>query len=285
MQSKSISQNFMFEQGQKYGRRLSNNLQGPSTVSCILQLDLYVKNTAIHLIQRLAADRAIHDRYVAELDACLAFSKKNLLSKCIEVQSRENLQPILSGYPEMQIMNTNNLFFKDSLLNLVREDNTLIDRLFIDQHDKLIALFGLYLDRSDLKRLIPVLNLENIDKLLAVNAIEPENVKKIYNNLEVSQLCTYIENNSDDEVTIETLFELLDLGKIAQVFSKLPMQPFLDRMSLEKVLKLYFHYRNTGSISKMAEILQDYNQDKLYTLLNKFKKMKNGIDSLIESFQ
>ena len=56
-------------------------------------------------------------------------------------------------------------------------------------------------------------------------------------------------------------------------------------MSLDKVLKLYFHYRNTGNITKMAEILHDYNPDKVYNLLNKFKKMKNGIDSLIESFQ
>jgi hypothetical protein len=87
----------------------------------------------------------------------------------------------------------------------------------------MIALFGLYLNRSDLHKLIPVLNLSNIDKLLLVNANEPENVNKIYNNLEVSQLYTYIENKKEDEAIIETLFEHLEIEKIGQVFEKLAM--------------------------------------------------------------
>jgi CRISPR/Cas system-associated endonuclease Cas3-HD len=92
-------------------------MQGPSTVSCILQLNMNIHNTAIHSMHKLNQDREIHERYLSEVDTCLAFSKTNLLSKCIEVNSKDNLEQILTKYPEMLIMNTNDLFFNASLLN------------------------------------------------------------------------------------------------------------------------------------------------------------------------
>lgn len=81
------------------------------------------------------------------------------------------------------------------------------------------------------------------------------------------------------------IFESLDECRIAAVFEQLEMHDYLDNLHLEKVIKLYFYYRSTGNIQKMALMLQEYKQEKMHLLMNRFKKMKHGLDSLIEGFQ
>ena len=98
---------------------------------------------------------------------------------------------------------------------------------------------------------MPVLNYDNIDKLLVAVNSKPEKIKKIYNNLTVKQICDFIELKKDDELTTN-IFEYLEVKKLADVFEVLEMQNYLERLNIEKVMKLYFHYREAGNIKKMA---------------------------------
>lgn len=193
-QSQAAAPSGFIEACQRDGSRpRMSNMQGPSIVSSILQLDLNVQNTAIHSIHKLAVDGEIYGRFLNELDVCLAFSKTNVISKCVEVNSKENLEQILQSHPDMMIMNTSDLFFQNTLLSQLKDDNSLIDRLHIDQTDKLTVLFHCYLERTELHRLMPALNNDNVDILLAAQHDNEDVVKKIYCNLSVQQVCDYIE--------------------------------------------------------------------------------------------
>lgn len=79
---------------------------------------------------------------------CLAFSKTNVITKCIEFNSRDNLEHILTRHPNIKILNSQDLFFKDVLLSQIKEDNSLINRLNIDHEDNLLVFFNLYKERG-----------------------------------------------------------------------------------------------------------------------------------------
>ena len=100
-----------------------------------------------------------------QLDFILSFKKTNFASHMAFEGDLVRTKYALKINPDMHLLKQEKLLFSEGFIKVLEKENNLVDRVDLEDKDKLRAIFNYYQDKEKLKKLIPALSESSIKTL------------------------------------------------------------------------------------------------------------------------
>lgn len=120
----------------------------------------------------------------------------------------------------MMILNDGNLVYSEGFYKMLALDNTLIDRLKLEnEDDKLFCLFKMFKETNKLHQFVTSLDITSIDRLYSKfrEDMNEEDQSSLFNNAKLTQFYDMLFKQ-DNEIDQESLVNLLDEQKTKQLY-------------------------------------------------------------------